>query len=145
VGDGRARNEVETLFAALHSSCRMLGKLPPDKLWPLLQAADLYLWPAVNEAFGMALLEAQACGLPVLAGDEGGVASIVEPGVSGWLAARRDTQAFAQQLQLLLSQPQQLQAAGRQAWRQVQQRHSLGAASTRLNKLLGPLLGAPKR
>ena len=43
-------------------------------------AADLYVWPAVREAYGIALLEAQAAGLPVVAGREGGVAEVVADG-----------------------------------------------------------------
>jgi len=56
--------------------------------WPeLLAASDLYVWPAIGEAYGLAILEAQAAGLPVVAGETGGVGDIVAHGVTGLLGA----------------------------------------------------------
>ena len=60
-----------------------------------LADSDLFVWPAINEAFGMALLEAQASGLPVVAGASGGVRGIVadrETGMAG--SARRSGRAL---------------------------------------------------
>ena len=54
-----------------------------------LREADLFVWPAINEAFGMALLEAQASALPVVAGASGGVGGIVASGETGLLVAAR--------------------------------------------------------
>ena len=62
---------------------RLLGPVAEPDLPPLYAACDLYVWPAVAEAYGMAMLEAQAAGLPVLAGREGGVADIVDDGDHG--------------------------------------------------------------
>src|SRR5262249_60106429 len=85
VGDGPARSEVETLMAPLGERVQFAGLVTREKLPPLYAAADLYLWPAINEAYGMAFLEAQAAGLPVVAGYSGGVAAVVAEGQSGWL------------------------------------------------------------
>ncbi len=60
-----------------------------------MPAADLFVWPAINEAFGMALLEAQACGTPVIAGASGGVPAIIADGETGWLSPPGDVAAFA--------------------------------------------------
>ena len=68
-GDGPARGEVETAFRdVLRGRVRFLGELTKTDLAQTLTAADIYVWPAVGEAYGMALLEAQAAGLPVVAG-----------------------------------------------------------------------------
>lgn len=140
VGDGKARREVESAFSTLRSQVCFTGKLSPQQLQPLLHASDLYLWPAVNEAFGMALLEAQAAATPVLAGNEGGVSSVVDDGDSGWLIPAGDGQAFSQQLKLLLQQPEALKQAGQQAQLRVARQHSLDAAGQRLQQLLFPLI-----
>ena len=68
----------------------------------LLAACDFFLWPAVSEAYGMALVEAQAAGLPVVAGREGGVGDIVREGESGLLAPPRDAAALADLAAFLL-------------------------------------------
>src|SRR5262249_2679365 len=85
VGDGPARPEVEAAMAPFGDRVRFLGTVPHQKLPALYAAADLYLWPAVNEAYGIAFLEAQAAGLPVVAGRTGGVPAIVADGVTGLL------------------------------------------------------------
>ncbi|WP_421870073.1 glycosyltransferase family 4 protein [Motiliproteus sp.] len=141
VGDGKARDQVEQFFAPLQTRVRFLGRLQPSQIQPLLQASDLYVWPAVNEAFGMALLEALQTGTPVLAGDEGGVSSLVEDGNNGWLTPARDSNAFAQTLQQLLEHPERLTKAGTHGRDRVDRYHSLQAAGQRLQQLLLPLIG----
>jgi glycosyltransferase involved in cell wall biosynthesis len=68
-------------------------------------AADLYLWPAINEAYGMAFLEAQAAGLPVVAGRTGGVPAVVADGIAGILTPVGDAAAFAAATGRLLDRP----------------------------------------
>jgi glycosyltransferase involved in cell wall biosynthesis len=95
VGGGPARPEVEALFAPLKSRTTFLGRVDRDRLIDAYAAADIYVWPAINEAFGMAFLEAQASGLPVVAGRTGGVPGVVADGVTGLLAPIGDAAAFA--------------------------------------------------
>src|SRR5579864_3474188 len=90
VGDGPARAEVEGALAPLGSRIRYRGALDDAAIAAALAAADLFVWPAVNEAFGMALLEAQASGVAVVAGASGGVAGIVAAGETGLLAPPGD-------------------------------------------------------
>src|SRR5207249_1444990 len=74
VGDGRARPEVEGAFARFDpGQIRLVGCKDAPAVTAWLRASDVFVWPAIDEAFGMALIEAQACGLPVVAGDGGGV------------------------------------------------------------------------
>ena len=82
VGDGAARRRGRS-WPSPRSATRVVwaGALGPQALARRLGVADLCVWPAVNEAFGMALLEAQASGLPVVAGAGGGVGQIVAAGV----------------------------------------------------------------
>lgn len=140
VGDGSARGAIERYFQPLGGRCHFIGQQDQQQTLALLHASDLLVWPAVNEAFGMALLEAQAAGTAVLAGDEGGVGSIISPDHSGWLVAPRDAQAFSSSLQQLLQDPQRLTQAGLAAQRHARQHHSLEAAGKRLHQLLWPLI-----
>src|SRR3546814_17999674 len=71
---------------ALPERVRFLGLVQPEVMPALYAACDVLVWPAVNEAFGMVLLEAQAAGIPVVAGRSPGVANVVAEGVTGHLS-----------------------------------------------------------
>jgi glycosyltransferase involved in cell wall biosynthesis len=126
-GDGEARRDVKRAFADAPCGVEFLGRIAPGELAPLYAACDLLVWPAVNEAFGMALLEAQACGLPVLAGASGGVPGIVADGKTGFLSKPGDAADFAGGLKRALGSD--LGAMGHAARRKVERRHDIAAAS----------------
>jgi len=99
-------------------------------------ASDLYAWPAVNEAYGMALLEAQAAGLPVVSRATRGVPDVVEHGRTGLLAPGEDISAA---LRELLTDAKRRAALGRAAGEFVAGERSLEATAQRLKKLLAAL------
>jgi glycosyltransferase involved in cell wall biosynthesis len=131
-GDGDAKAEIASWLRPLGDRVRLLGPVAEPDLPPLYAACDLYVWPAVAEAYGMAMLEAQAAGLPVLAGREGGVSDIVADGTTGRLVPPRDAAAFAAALVDLLGQPELLRRWGDAASALVEARHAWPAARDRL-------------
>ena len=95
-GDGPARDQVEAAFAAaIPGRPVFLGAIPLPEVAATCAAADLCVWPAVNEAYGMALLEAQAAGVPVVSCATRGVPDVVEHGRTGLLCAAGDESALA--------------------------------------------------
>lgn len=136
IGDGAARGAVEAAFAPCTGRVVWLGRLEGPALAAALAACDLMVWPAINEAYGMALLEAQAAGLPVLAGASGGVPGIVADGVTGRLVPPGDIAAFADALAALLAQPEHRHALGAAAAARVGAEHDIAAASRRLDAIL---------
>jgi glycosyltransferase involved in cell wall biosynthesis len=136
VGDGSARAEVERLMAPLNEGggerVRFAGTVPHAKLPALYAAADLYLWPAINEAYGMAFLEAQASGLPVVAGRTGGVPAVVADGVTGLLTPIGDAEAFAAAVARLLDSPAERACLGANAARRIAAGHDERAAACAL-------------
>jgi glycosyltransferase involved in cell wall biosynthesis len=137
VGDGEARAEVQRAFREAPCAVHFLGALPMDALIEPYAASDLLVWPAINEAYGMALLEAQACGLPVLAGASGGVPAIVADGKTGFLAPPGDAVAFATGLKRALKAD--LPKLGKAARAKVARRHDLPAAAATLTRTLAKL------
>ena len=113
--------------------------MPLSELAGVYAAADLYVWPACNEAYGMALLEAQAAGVPVVAGREGGVADVVADGATGLLVEPRAPAAFAAAVRSLLLDPARRRAMGAAAQARVLARHDLGPARARLAAALADL------
>jgi len=137
VGDGPARDAVRTAFAWTRPTrLRWLGQVGEAALPGLYAACDLLLWPAVNEAYGMALLEAQAAGLPVVAGAAGGVPAIVADGLTGALAPPGDAVAFADAVAQLLDAPAERQRRGAEAEARIARDHDLTAAARALDGLL---------
>ena len=139
VGDGPARPEVETAFAEVVAARRVsfLGLRPPPALHGIVGACDLFVWPAVGESIGMAMLEAQALGVPVVAGDARGVGEVVVHGAGGWLVPEGDTTAFADATEKALADPAALAAAGTAARTRVRAGHGLAAASRDLDRWIG--------
>ena len=133
-GDGEARADVQRAFKPVAGGVFLLGALPRAKLPEVATACDLCVWPAVNEAFGMALLEAQACGLPVVAGAWGGVPAIVDDGKTGWLSAPGDATAFSADVDFALDAD--LGAIGKAARANAISKHDIaGAARTLITSI----------
>lgn len=84
----------------------------------------------------MALLEAQAAGLPVVAGDAGGVGDIVDDGETGLLTSTGEASAFAAAIAMLLADSQRRGAMGARARTTAAQRHSMPAAAETLDKAI---------
>jgi len=132
VGDGPARAEIERLMAPFGARVRFAGAVPHAELPKIYAGADLYLWPAINEAYGMAFLEAQAAGLPVVAGRTGGVPAVVADGVTGVLTPVGDADSFAEAVAHLLDRPDERARLSTAAARRVASHHDEAAAARSL-------------
>jgi len=142
-GDGPARAGVEAAFAAIpQDRVRWLGAVAAEALPPLYAASDLMVWPAIHEAYGMALLEAQAAGLPVVAGRSPGVAQLVVDGETGRLTEAGDATAFAQAVAGLLAAPETRRTMAAAAQARVAAEHGLTAAAARLDAILREAAGS---
>ncbi|CAA6814537.1 MAG: Unknown protein [uncultured Thiotrichaceae bacterium] len=139
VGDGPERSTVEGLFAN-DPRIHFCGQLNNQQVHALLTQCHLHVWPAVNEAFGMALLEAQYQGVAILSGDEGGVSHVMKHGVTGELVPARDAQALGLAIQRLLTDAGQLQHYRQHAQHYVETNHSLTQAANVLKHEISALL-----
>jgi N-acetyl-alpha-D-glucosaminyl L-malate synthase BshA len=105
VGDGPERHDAEHEARELGvaADIRFLGKL--DAVAPLLAAADLFVLPSQTESFGLAALEAMACGAPVVAARTGGLPEVITDGVDGILEPPGSVEAMARRAVALLRDP----------------------------------------
>lgn len=85
----------------LEAQVRWSGTIEAEELKELLKASRLVVLPSRKEAFGMALLEAMACGKPVVASRCGGIPEFVIHGRNGWLVEPEDVDALADALERL--------------------------------------------
>ncbi len=139
IGDGKSRAEVEHIFKS-NNSVRFLGQLRHAALFSLFTVSDLFVWPAVNEAYGIAMLEAQACGLPVVAGRYGGVDNIVDDGLTGILTPPDDRLAFANAITHLIDNSEKRKAMGMAARNNVRENHGIEKATEQLDHILHSLI-----
>ena len=136
VGDGEARSDVEERLAPFGAKVIYMGRLESSDIPNVLVGCDAYVWPAINEAFGIAFLEAQAAGLPVVASNTRGVPDVVADGVSGTLADLGDDRSFAAAVDELLQEPERRRAMGQAARLKIVKSHGIEAASARLSEVL---------
>ena len=89
----------------LESHARIVGARPHDEIQHWMAAADLFVLPTRREGWCNALMEALACGLPVVTTDVGGNAEIVRDGIDGFLVPFWDPQAFLAAVVAALDRP----------------------------------------
>ena len=89
-----------------------------------LNAADLLVLPSVREQFGQVLVEAMACGVPVMAADAHGPAEIVDDGRTGWLVPPDDEDALVEALLEAAGDADERKARGEAAYEEARKRYS---------------------
>jgi glycosyltransferase involved in cell wall biosynthesis len=117
-GDGPLRGPLEDLARQLGISGRVdfLGQIPQATVPTVLRSFDIFAALSLRESFGVAVLEASACGIPVVASNVDGLPEVVEDGVTGFLVPPADPSAAAAMLAWLLgnkSAREEMGVAGR--------------------------------
>ena len=131
------REEVYDLFKVFPAD-RIIwhGQKNRSSIAAIFARCSLYVWPGCGEAYGLAYLEAQAAGLPVIAFDTAGVPEVVDNGYSGILTAVGDDTAYANAIASLLTNEQQYSIMANNALSHVQRKHTDEQASERLHAIL---------
>lgn len=127
VGDGDLKEHFISLAGELGVSERacFVGAIPHEDLPPYYAAADVVALPSFPpESFGMVLIEAMACGKPVVAHDIPGVRSVIRDGEDGLLVPPGDVAGLAEKLQSLLDDPRRRWEMGRQGRSRVEEKYA---------------------
>lgn len=118
VGDGPSRGELQELVVdqGVEQLVEFAGAVPHAQVLAELQRMDVFCALSRQESFGVAVIEASACALPVVVSDAGGLPEVVKDGVTGRVVPRNDPGAAASAMAQLVSSAdlrQQWGTAGR--------------------------------
>jgi glycosyltransferase involved in cell wall biosynthesis len=141
VGDGQLRSvlEAETKKRGLSSKVFFLGTRKP--ITPILKALDLFLLPSLWEGFSMAILEAMAAGVPVIATRVGGAGEVIASGRDGLLIPPGDAQSLAKAIQDVLEHRDKYKEMARNGRERVRQHFSQEQHMMALQTLYLQVLG----
>lgn len=141
-GDGPDRPRLERLVRelSLSGAIDFPGAVPFTEMPGVFQRCALFCLPTLAEAFGISILQAMACGKPVVASAVGGIPHIVEHGPSGRLVPPRDPQALADALIALLTDPPAMDVMGRHNRTLVLKHYTWQAVVEQLETLYRDLL-----
>lgn len=92
-------------FRLSGDNVRCIGKVPYQEMPKLYHAVDMLLMPTVREGMSLAVLEAMACGLPVVVSHCSSMPELIEEGKGGFLCPIGDTQTFAEKVNRLAEDP----------------------------------------
>jgi glycosyltransferase involved in cell wall biosynthesis len=107
--------DTPLLTKKVGSNVEIRRRLSQQELVTALHAADLFVLPSIAEGFGQVIVEAMACGLPVLATENTAAADIVEHGSHGWVVTPRSEEEIVRVLDYALSNRQCLFEMGQRA------------------------------
>lgn len=138
IGDGPARLDVQNLFQRFKDRVSFLGQLAKPEIKTCYKTASVFLWPGVDEAFGMTYLEAQSAGLPVVAQNRPGVRDVIAPEIL--LAPVNQPKDMAKRIDQLFANRELWEKISKIQIDHIQRMHLIGTASQTFNTYLNPLI-----
>lgn len=133
IGQGEQRDELEQ---SAPDNVSLLGSVPDADLPEYLQNFDVYFQPSKHEGLCMTVIEAMACGLPVVASSVGGITESVVPGETGYLCEAGNIDCFCDRLQQLRSAPDLRSEMGTAGRQRVQSQYSQAVLVDRFEQVL---------
>ncbi|KAB7616005.1 glycosyltransferase family 4 protein [Amylibacter sp. SFDW26] len=139
IGDGENISEIKYIFQKLKGHISFLGQRDKSALNTAYSSASVFLWPGVDEAYGMVYLEAQAAGLPIIAQARPGVRDVISPDTP--LHPTDDPKSMARAIDRLLTDDVYWQLQSKASLDYIAANHLKLKAAKTLWSALTPLLG----
>ena len=149
IGDGPLRRDMERLVEdlGLGSVVHLLGWKSRPEIVSALHETDVLLAPSMTSRSGdkegtpTIILEALACGVPVVSTFHAGIPEVVKDGVTGYLVPERDVQHLSTALERLANSPDLRVAMGERGRSTIKERHDIGKLNDRLVEVYGEITG----
>jgi len=114
--------DISTEFLA-DKNYMFLGNTEPEKLLSLYNSSDVIILTSTSESFGKVLVEANACGKPIVSTATTGAKDIIQDGLNGFLVPVKDSRALADKIVYLLNNPNKAQEMGERGRSMVKERY----------------------
>jgi len=145
IGEGPLRDRLMSVAAELNvlDICRFAGvRGDIERIYP---AMDLFVLPSLREPFGLSLLEAMACGIPVIATAAGGPLDFIESGRNGMLVPPGNPEALSQVMTHLLSHREIRDSVAREGNRTAREKFDVRKTVSRHESVYRSLAGSRSR
>jgi glycosyltransferase involved in cell wall biosynthesis len=121
IGGGELRKQYKRTCARLNltKNVMILDKVNHENLANWYNAADIFVLPSINETFGIVLLEAAACGLPIIATNTAGPSQVIDDGVDGLIVTKKNVKELSDAILSLLSNENKLREIGNNALKNI--------------------------
>jgi glycosyltransferase involved in cell wall biosynthesis len=125
-GDGKEKSRLKQLAQMqLPERTLFVGKVPRNEMYRFYSAGDIFAFPGIRESLGMVYLEAQSCGLPVVAFANGGIPEVVKDQVTGFLVPPFALEPYVHALDILVSDPECRKKMGNAGQQYIRKDHDL--------------------
>lgn len=125
-GDGKMKSYLTGLAAKqIPGKVRFIGKVPREQMAAFYSAGDMFAFPGIRESLGMVFLEAQSCGIPVIAFSNEGTPEVIQHRKTGILVPAFDFDSFVAGIDVLLERPDLRRQMGRSAQAYVRKEHDV--------------------
>ncbi len=142
IGEGPEKGNLIKLAEKLEIRDKVIfqGFVPHVEIARYYQNCDIFCFPTLGEPFGKAILEAMACGKPVIASNIGGPSRLIEDGKTGFLVPPKKPGAIAEKILSLVSDFSKLRRMGMKARRVILEKYSWNRIASLYHKLYSSLL-----
>lgn len=140
LGKGSLKSILQNKARELHIDKQVTFKGEVENVDEYFKASDIFILPSFAEGLSNALLEAMACGLPIVATNIGGTKEVIENDVNGILVEPKNPEELAQAISSLIRDEKRAQRLGRNAQKTVKESYSLDRISKKYIQLYSQLL-----
>lgn len=136
-GDGKKKHFLKSLAEQyLPGKVIFAGKIKRNQMYRFYSAGNLFVFPGIRESLGMVFLEAQSCGLPVVAFNNGGIPEVVRQGETGFLTPLFSESSFLSAIKNLLDNQHLAKSMGKAASEYVREKHDLDINYCQVDQML---------
>ena len=139
-GDGPLKKYHERLAADLGVKIIFTGKIPCSEVPYYYAMSDIVVVPSLQEAFGLVVSEAMACGKPVIGTNVGGIPDQIIDGYNGFLIPPRNAKEIAEKILWLVENPEEAKRMGMNGRKVVEEKFDINIRINRIIKLYEELL-----